>query len=141
MSSLRSDKTPHSPTQSQRMEQRSNMQRQNQLHHNWTKRENGSFNKCVENFYFMDDSYRFIVRYLLRSTSRGALILRACSRMGLALPRSSHPRESPRWFVLLHFPKLLVACNTPRLPWASSILFLHSCDALPNDALSSSLHN
>ena len=28
-------------------------------------------------------------RYLLRSTSRGALILRACLRMDLALPRSS----------------------------------------------------
>ena len=74
------------------------------------------------------------------TTSRGALTPRAFSCMGSALPRSSHPRESPRKLVLL-FPNSLFVYNTRVLPLESNIPFLHFYDVLPSDVLSSSRHN
>ena len=61
-------------------------------------------------------------------------------RMTLALPRSSHPRESPRTFVPL-FPMLPFVYNILGLPLESNILVLCSDDALRSDVSSSSLRN
>lgn len=55
-------------------------------------------------------------------------------------PRSSHPCESPRKFVLLS-PMLPFVYNTQGLPLEWNISFLHSNDALRSDILSSSLHD